>query len=1432
MSIIIDTPRLLDTTALVRVRAAANPFGLDTVDLNVPEGLTLAQIFEIAQPDPVLRASAHVFINSHYIERENWHRVKPKAGENIVVTIRAFIPPKGGERGSGAGKNILRAILVIGVLAASLFLGPALGALIAPAGFLGMTSVGVGKAIIGMVGMLLVNALVPVKSGQSDTQQDSQTLFVEGARNRANPFGPVPVLFGRHKMVPLLAARPYTETVGDNQYLRMVFTWGIGPISIDTDTLKIGETLLTEFDDYEIEHREGYSDDDPLTLYPGVVDQEQLSIVLSEPDGFTLRTSSDDADELSVDLTFFNGFVKYNDKNKQLETTVQVEIQYSLTGAGSWQSIPVTGGVRTFPDSWINNLSGGAFSLMTFRGKKAAAIRHGITWKTPTRGQYDIRIRRVTEDHDPEDDKITDELTWSAIRRITNESPINSPVPIALTAIRIKATDQLNGVIDEFSGIVTRVANDWDSGTETWIEREARNPAAAFRFVLQGHGLQKTYLDSKIDLESLAEWSEFCDANGFSYDYIQDAAGSSLWDKLVAIAAAGRATPKRRNGKIGVIIDKPSLPVSFITPRNSSGFTVSKPFIVDRPHFFRVRFPNEEQDYRQDEQRVYINGYTAETGTLSETMSFEGVTNPDAITRHARFAAAVAVHQAERWTFSQDMEYLAYSRGDVVTITHDVLVVGKASGRIKSLTVDGSNNVTSITVDEDFVIEAGDDYGVVIRTTDDAAVTAQLSNPAGTYRTVVFTTPIPPASGVGVGNLVGFGIFGLESDEARVLAIEPESELRARITCVPYREIVYTIDGEVIPPFNTKIVPIDNVGAPVVSNVYSIGPGTYMVPRVGIAVVPSAVRSDLILEVQIQPDETAEPYSAATIFERGDNGVTISNVQIGDVINIRVRWRGPGIVPTAWTYVLGFEVELVEPFATLPDEVVTVDNLNAEIYSRIQQIVSQIPNDLQWLRDELANVGHSIAEIFATNDELMAQIRIGAGAQYLENAAGIELNATATAGINSALAQLFVGLFAINDDGTASNVGVRMTAAALPTGALAAVDLEVSAGDGVNWAAAALHLVAYYSADLGYYSEALLEGDQVKLVVHGVTLPAGLLAVQDASYLTPIISNHVKVDLTQRREVYETLLTGNITYDFPTIGDFNGLFRWEHIFRQDATGGRTVTFASEYRNTPTITLSANTMTKVAFRIVGYDPDMVVYDGVTTISLSGGDLPIDRVFEYSVPGTYKLVLPVHNTIKFEAVGPGGAGGNAGIGSTSRSGSGAAATTITFPANSLVAGGTAATISAGAGQGGDGVRASSNPPAKGVGAAASGGDTNTTGVDGENGIDSGSVTSTTGKGGNAPGPFGGAGGARPSAGDLNGRSGAWPGGGGSGAWNTFGGDTIGGGGASGAYAMRDENAGVIKSGIEITIVIPAGGSPASSGKRTGGRGAAGGARVTIT
>ena len=167
-----------------------------------------------------------------------------------------------------------------------------------------------------------------------------------------------------------------------------------------------------------------------------------------------------------------------------------------------------------------------------------------------------------------------------------------------------------------------------------------------------------------------------------------------------------------------------------------------------------------------------------------------GVTDPDQVQKLGRFRIAQFENQPERWTFNQDMDYLTYQRGDRVVITHDVLLLGQKSGRIKSVTVDGSNNVTALVFDEEIIMLDGTDYGVAIRTVADANITAQVVTSAGTTTSVALTSSIPNDGGnpaVAKGDLFGFGILGQETDDASIIAIIPDNDFKAGIHAGPYR---------------------------------------------------------------------------------------------------------------------------------------------------------------------------------------------------------------------------------------------------------------------------------------------------------------------------------------------------------------------------------------------------------------------------------------------------------------------------------------------------------------------------------------------------------------------------------------------------------------------------------------------------------------------
>lgn len=145
----------------VRVIAAPHPLRMDRTEIQMRAGDTLAEMLERAQPDPVLRQHAHIFVDDQWIDPAWFHRVRPKPG--TTVTIR--VVPHGGS----GGKNPLRTVLQIAVIAAAAAvsagaLGPG-GALLGASGIAGLGAGSIGAALAGtavaVAGPLVMDGLTP-----------------------------------------------------------------------------------------------------------------------------------------------------------------------------------------------------------------------------------------------------------------------------------------------------------------------------------------------------------------------------------------------------------------------------------------------------------------------------------------------------------------------------------------------------------------------------------------------------------------------------------------------------------------------------------------------------------------------------------------------------------------------------------------------------------------------------------------------------------------------------------------------------------------------------------------------------------------------------------------------------------------------------------------------------------------------------------------------------------------------------------------------------------------------------------------------------------------------------------------------------------------------------------------------------------------------
>ena len=973
------------------VQKSLLPFRQDFETLHLENCKTIREIVDKTIPYNFVDARLVVTLNNEVVEEDKWD-VRLRKGELVGLN---FIPT-----GGGGDKNPLATVVAIVAAVAIAVTGQyyAIPAMSSAWGISEVTAAAIYYIGSSLVISVAQSALMSTpKQSYSSQERESQTQFIESASNSINKYGVIPVNLGTNRMFPPQAALPYTETSGNNQYARQLFTYGYGNVMVTER--KIGETPVEDYEEIELEDKLNSDLNSGTKLYSNDVYQESLNIKLTKEVGDVVRTTQKNCNECEIDITF-QGLAYFNDSGGRDNTTVQFEVQFAPTGTEDWsissEGYQVTDSqvitinlndtykpnsffgsshrwisspgyqknifiilngafgtisqqrIQTKPDSvawpalsseyivlgYINgktqqfvdnraNLAGtyigsasdfpvtingsnvtvgggfikGYTSTFTITDSTSQVLRKVKRIVFPVAGQYDVRIRRLT--NDSTDDKLRNDSYLTALRSITYTNPVKF-ADISGTAMRIKATDQLNGTVSSYNCIVTTLIKSYDKDTDTWIENQpSSNPADLFRYVLQSPAFakHKDITDDKIDLEKLAEWSKYCDSIGLTYNRVIDY-DTSIDDVLNDICAAGVATLSKVNNVYSVIIDN-ERPIikGLVTPRNSWDYSGNINY-PELPHALRVEFRNEEVGYETDERIVYNDGYNENNATLYERLQFESCTNADLAYWYGRRYFATALLQPETHTFKMDFENMTFNRGDRINLVNDVILVGVGQGRITSLKTDSSGNVTGFNIDDTLNIPVVNNLGVRIR--DNAAKGINyylLQSVAGETNSFNFSTPIAAANAPVVGSLCAFVEDGKELDLI-ITQIKPGSDQSATITAIDYAPARFDPIGE-IPPFESNITISPDLYkpyAPELAGEIQTDESVMIRNSDGslssVMVIPLINRNEanILPIVRVKRQGTSEWY-IPTALKKDANQLILTGLQDGAVYDVEVRYQ-------------------------------------------------------------------------------------------------------------------------------------------------------------------------------------------------------------------------------------------------------------------------------------------------------------------------------------------------------------------------------------------------------------------------------------------------------------------------------------------------------------------------------------------------------------
>lgn len=718
-------------------------------------------IAEFDQPTVCIKNGAPVL-------RADW-AVTPIDGVVLFITL-----PQGGGGGGGGGKNPLRTVLMIAVMVVATVYGGPLGASL---GFSGNLATAVGSAIIMTAGSALVSALVPLPTPNMPSfagsggslAQPSPTYSLQGQGNYARLAQPIPVVYGRHLVYPDLAATPYGEYQGNEQFLHQLHCIGLG--EYDIEQLRIEDTPIASFEEvtYQI-----VPPGSPVTLFnpdvvtaPEVAGQELLAGTWTG--GFAINPADSAVTQIGIDILLPRGLYYANDAG-------------GLDGrSASWKV--EARGIDAQGDSL-----GDWFTLGSENLTAATTTPQRLSYKYPVAaGRYEVRATRL--DSKDSSSRAGHEVRWGEARGYL-AGGVTFPDNVTLLAIRMRATDNLSQRSSRLINcIVTRKLPVWSVDSGWSAQLPTRSIAWAFADILRASYGAKLP-NARIDLAALAQLDQVWASRGDQFDGVFDQQ-VTVWEALTRVARCGRAVPFLQGGIVRLVRDEArSLPVALFSPRN----------IVKNSLKIQYVMPGEEtadavtveyfssRTWKPDEVTVSLPGSSS---TNPAKLRLFGCTTEAHAVREGLYLAAANRYRRRIITLRTELEGLIPTYGDLIAIAHDMPSWG-TGGEI--VTWDVTSRTASLSEPVHFT--EGLPHVMGLRRRDGGVSGPHAVSPGVDAQQVVFDDlpDIPMETGLSAERThFAFGIAEQWSLLARVIAVRPRGE-QVEITCVAEHPAVHSAD--------------------------------------------------------------------------------------------------------------------------------------------------------------------------------------------------------------------------------------------------------------------------------------------------------------------------------------------------------------------------------------------------------------------------------------------------------------------------------------------------------------------------------------------------------------------------------------------------------------------------------------------------------------
>ena len=730
-------------------------------------------------------------------------------------------------------------------------------------------AVALGAAIWG--GIEAYNAKVAAEKAQEELEKVKKLTnksdidnrpFLRGASNTLATGNSQPYIIGRHFFTPYLLCSPFykiTGTDGADEYTYTLLECGFNKQIIQK--LAIDDIVIKSFS--QTSPQEGaFNLDTGIFAEDGRVEIAQDGALLTDLPELNYKVESKScndeiphdsdvtagteeyltytlnpyAKDVDIAITFPYGLYAQNDSGDKIETQVNITPQFSLDGGNTWQSF-----------TFNNNGTQTTLFKRDISSKELRFVAHkdftAANYSTlRANGQTSIYIR-VRSDGNTGDSMIHNDcyvLYYQSVCYDPDKST-SELVPCrvvedreraycTILGLKLKASKINQDKLKKINIISQGVARTWN-GTEWSSTKSAtRNPAA---WVLEietsdSHPASK-YDDSEIDLDSFGDYYEWCELNGYKFDWVitQNTKKDDVLNYI--LEATGAVIYTDIYGRRAVAFDHPQEnALAVYNPQNIITIQNKKTF-GRRTDGLRIKWINCENDlFQEDTYLLMREGQTLNADSIIKDLTVTGVTTFDHIVKYARRLMAIETLRPKTTVIDVGNEGIFYTPFSKVLIQDDGLKIGIGKGYTIRECVWQSGRLKKIYTNELLTFDPQKSYGIIVNcySTDDMKPVAIKIEGEGTTNelTVISSIRTSDTFKPEEGNIFSFGELDIDGEFSKVtteylIGNIKRSDKGFNLELVNYNEAIY--DSGTIPEYKSnmtkksspdnKAIPADSV---------------------------------------------------------------------------------------------------------------------------------------------------------------------------------------------------------------------------------------------------------------------------------------------------------------------------------------------------------------------------------------------------------------------------------------------------------------------------------------------------------------------------------------------------------------------------------------------------------------------------------------------